>query len=117
MRAAASQAHWRAMDSARGLDAVIIRAGVRATVRVVPAESQFEIQENDGSTTVWRSSDFLIPELHYAFSSDPVEPEKGDLIEVNDTLFRVGAPVGEKVWKYLGHVQEWRVIRVHTVQS
>ena len=89
----------------------------------MPGVFRFEVTNYDGATAHWVSSDWIIPKEDYWFTYPGAEqPQRGDWIEYKPTAehewkrYEVTAPVGEQVWRYMGTEQEWRTMRVHTIE-
>ena len=89
-------------------EAIIYRRGdVEHDVNATLGKTVFRIENEYGQIVRYQSRDFMI-----AKSELPIEPDSGDQIVHNNSLFEVMAPASEPCWRY-SDIQK-TTYRIHT---
>lgn len=101
MDQAASEFHAEMMERRQGMPATLKRGGVAAPIIVVYGSVTHDRYAlADGRAQLESEpADFWIRAKWYDFGQGVVEPERGDIIEVQDRIYEVTPRDGERCWK------------------
>jgi hypothetical protein len=91
------------------------RLGTAATVDLAATlgSTLFTLDELEGQRRTFTSIDFDVQAEDLTWGSELRTPERGDLIILDDRVYEVYSPTGERHWKWLSGLIGVR-LRVHT---